>query len=286
MSSRRPKLGDMIVTEASIEQKAAAKLAESGLAYISPTVTNPSLEREKEISGENEPQSGSSYVLYEAMVDGKARYYPAATTTPRAGKFYGIRTVEDNNRSRIFISHKDYNESFPFSEGPILTKYGIGTGKTCNITLKLVDVMIDVNREQILGVYLVVMTPSFAQIDVDAVRLVRELEQKDISRIKEETLTHEALMLKFQLEEALKQSETYRRALFDRDTNITKLAEDFAAPIIERTISALTSAGDMFDEYYRQKSGSIYLLKKHWKKLVAVAGIIIGGLLLYLFGPW
>lgn len=282
MSSRRPKIGDVLVKDTTIEQKAEARLLESNLSVM----LAPPTDIEKVIADEKRSHVDSSYVLYEAMIDGKAKYYPASTVTPKAGKFFAIRTVEDNNNSRILLSHKDYNESFPFSEGQILTKYGIGNGKTCNITLKLVDVMVDVSREKILGVYLVVMTPSFAQMDVDAVRLIKELEQQDISRVKEEILIHEALMLKFQLQEAMKQSETYRQALFDRDTNIVKLAEDFAAPIIERTISALTSTDNMFDEYYRQKGGISYWFKKNWKKLAAVIGLVIGGIFLYLYGPW
>jgi hypothetical protein len=278
MASRRPGadiLGASGVMDTSIESRAAATLIEKGLLQTTPLTVQEALDL---------PMSGSSYVMYEAIVDGKARYYPATTATPRSGKFYGIRTFEDNERTRVLISHKDYNESFPFSEGAVLTKYGIDTGKTCNITLKLVDVMIDVGSEKVIGVYLVIMTPSFAQIDVDAVRLVRELEQQDISRIKEETLTHEALMLKFQLHEAMKQAETYRQALFDRDVNIVKLAEDFAAPIIETTISALSAAKDMFEEYYKTKSGN-WLLEN--KKLVL--GFVIfaaAAALIYLFGPW
>ena len=176
MASRRPEIGVVgasVVTDVTLESKAAAMAVERGV-IIPPIPT---------ADGEI-PRTGSSYVMYESIVDGKARYYPATTATPRSGKCYGIRTFEDDDRSRILISHKDYNESFPFSEGAVLTKYGIDTGKTCNITTKLVDVMIDVSSEKVIGIYLVIMTPSFAQIDVDAVRLVIQLEQHDISMIK------------------------------------------------------------------------------------------------------
>jgi len=278
MASRRPgtdSVGHLSASSVSIESKAAAILIEKGI------MTTPPLLQDDD---EDISTSGSAYVMYEAIVDGKARYYPATTATPRAGKFYGIRTFEDDDRSRILISHKDWNESFPFSDGAVLTKYGIDSGKTCNITTKLVDVMLDVSTEKVIGIYLVIMTPSFAQIDVDAVRLVRELEQKDISRIKEETLTHEALMLKFQLHEAMKQAETYRQALFDRDTNIVKLAEDFAAPIIETTIAALSAAKDMFEEYYKSKGGNWLLENK--KLVIGFAIFAVAATLLYLFGPW
>ena len=162
MANRRPTI-DSIETplDISVETKAAAAMIEKG--FISPL--------EDEI-----PKAGSSYVVYEAIVDGKARYYPATTTVPRAGKFYGIRTYEDEGRSRILISHKDYNESFPFSDGPVITPYGLDNGKTCTVTIKLVDVMVDVSAERVIGVFLVVMTPSFAQIDVNAVRLIEKLE--------------------------------------------------------------------------------------------------------------
>jgi hypothetical protein len=278
MASRRPRadsVGHMSIADVAIETKAAAAAIESGLTAPPPTQVD---------EDEDMSIAGSAYVMYEAIVDGKARYYSATTATPRAGKFYGIRTFEDDDRSRILISHKDWNESFPFSDGAVLTKYGIDTGKTCNITTKLVDVMLDVSTEKIIGIYLVIMTPSFAQIDVDAVRLVKELEQKDISRIKEETLTHEALMLKFQLKEAMKQAETYRQALFDRDTNIVKLAEDFAAPIIETTISALSAAKDMFEEYYKSKDGNWF--RENWKLVLGGSIFIVAAALLYLFGPW
>ena len=276
MASRRPGISVVDaspVMDVALETRAATTMIEKGI------LLPPELLEDAGI-----PKTGSSYVVYEAIVDGKARYYPATTATPRSGKFYGIRTFEDDDRSRILISHKDYNESFPFSEGAVLTKYGIDTGKTCNITTKLVDVMLDVSTERVIGIYLVIMTPSFAQIDVDAVRLVKELEQHDISRIKEETLTHEALMLKFQLHEAIKQAETYRQALFDRDTNIVKLAEDFAAPIIETTISALSAAKDMFEEYYKTKNGNWFM--QNWKLVIAISVFTAAAALLYLLGPW
>jgi len=261
--------------EPSPSKVAEVKVIESGLVPVvsTPTVLPTSAEG---VSGER--------MLYEAIVDGKSRYYPATLATPRKGKFYGIRTFEDDDRSRILISQKDYNESFPFSDGPVLTKYGIGQGKTCNITLKLVDVILDVTVERVIGVYLVVMTPSFAVVNVDAVKLVRELEQKDIAIVKEAVLTHEALMLKFQLEEAMKQAETYRQALFDRDTNIVKLAEDFAAPIIETTLSSLAATRDMFDEYFKQKEDKYSWITKNWKYLFGafVAGLI---LLMWFLGP-
>ena len=261
--------------EPSPEKIAESRVIESGLVPVVPTPTQIPVLTEDTVEGR---------VLYEAIVDGKSRYYPATTATPRKGKFYGIRTFEDDDRSRILISQKDYNESFPFSDGPVLTKYGIGQGKTCNITLKLVDVILDVTVERVIGVYLVVMTPSFAIVNVDAVKLVRELEQKDIGIVKEAILTHEALMLKFQLQEAMKQAETYRQALFDRDTNIVKLAEDFAAPIIETTLSSLAATRDMFDEYFKQKEDQFAWFRKNWKYLFGafVAGVIV---LMWFLGP-
>jgi hypothetical protein len=255
-----------------VEVKAAEALVEAGIVGISvPDVAIDEVDK---------------YVLYEAKVGGKSRHYPATTATPKKGKFYAIRTFEDDDRSRILISQKDYNESFPFSDGPVLTKYGIDTGKTCNVTLKLVDVMLDVAAERVIGVYMVIMTPSFAQIDVDAMKLIKELESHDVAQVKEEVLIHEALMLKFQLEEAMKQAETYRQALFDRDTNIVKLAEDFAAPIIETTIAALSATKDMFEEYYKSQQGNFGWFFENWKMIIGFSVFTILGLLLYFFGPW
>jgi hypothetical protein len=257
-----------------VEAKAAQKLMDTGVVGLSVPPSEDAIEEMEK------------YVLYEAKVGGKSRHYPATTATPRKGKFYGIRTIEDDDRSRILISQKDYNESFPFSDGPVLTKYGIDTGKTCNVTLKLVDVMLDVAAERVIGVYLVVMTPSYAQIDVDAIKLVSELEAQDIAIVKEEVLTHEALMLKFQLEEAMKQAETYRRALFDRDTNIVKLAEDFAAPIIETTIAALSATKDMFEEYYKSQRGRFGWFQDNWKLILGIIAFASMSILLYFYGPW
>ncbi len=192
-------------------------------------------------------------VVYEAVIDGKVRRYPTTTITPKRGKFFVMRTYETNGMSRILVSPKDWNESFPFSIGPVLTKYGLADGQTCNITLKLVDVMVDISSEDIIGVYLVIMTPSFAQIDVDARKLVKTVTNANVLKVKEEIMIHEALNLKFQLDEAMQRAETYRQALFDRETNIVKLAEDFAAPIIETTLAALAATKDMFDQYYRQQ---------------------------------
>ena len=256
-----------------VEAKAAQALVDGGMVALS-------------VPEVSEIEEMGKYALYEAKVGGKSRHYPATTATPKKGKFYAIRTFEDEERSRILISQKDYNESFPFSDGPVLTKYGIDTGKTCNVTLKLVDVMLDVAAERVIGVYMVIMTPSFAQIDVDAIKLIKELESTDVAVVKEEVLIHEALMLKFQLEEAMKQAETYRQALFDRDTNIVKLAEDFAAPIIETTIAALSATKDMFEEYYKSQQGPFGWITDNWQTIVGVGAMITMALLLYFFGPW
>lgn len=283
--TRRPSIKDIGLPakfDVDIEQAAAAKLMESGL------VTVEGVPRTVIKGGEDDEEDiayiSSDYVLYESIIDGKSRYFPATTATPKGGKFYGIKTYEDNDRSRILLSHKDFSESFPFSEGPVLTKYGVDMGKTCNVTLKLVDVLLDIATERVIGVYLVIMTPSFAQIDVDAVRLIREVEVKDIARVKEAVLVHEALMLKFQLKEAVERAETYRQALFNRETDIVKLAEDFAAPIIENTLAALSAAKNMFEEYYRHKNDNVF--KKYWKHILGAALLTAIGLLVYFFGPW
>lgn len=220
-------------------------------------------------------------VVYEATVDGKVRQYPTTTITPKRGKFFVMRTYETNGTSRILISPKDWNESFPFSIGPVLTKYGLSDGQTCNITLKLIDVMLDISSEEIIGVYLVVMTPSFAKIDVDARRLVRSVTEADVLRAKEEVMVHEALNLKFQLDEALQRAETYRQALFNRETDIVKLAEDFASPIIETTLAALAATKDMFDQYYKDKESWV----EQYKWYIASAAVAIIFLVAYfIFG--
>ena len=255
-----------------IAEKAEATIIEKGLP--SPVISKEILEK-----------NSVKMVVYEAKIDGKTKYFPATTVIPRYGKYYGIRTFEDDNRTRILMSQKDYNESFPFSDGPVMTKFGLDTGKTCNITIKLVDVLLDVTSERIIGVYFVLMTPSFAKIDVDAIRLVKELESKDVMGMKEEILTHEALMLKFQLEEAMKQAETYRKALFERADNITKLAEDFAAPIIETTLSSLSATRDMFDKYWESKE-EYNFWKENWKMIIGLGLFCILGLALYFLGPW
>ena len=217
-------------------------------------------------------------VVYEAMIDGKMRRYPTTTITPKRGRFFVMRTYESDGRSRILVSPKDWNESFPFSVGPVLTKYGLADGQTCNITLKLIDVMVDITSEEVIGVYLVVMTPSFAQIDVDAKKLIKTVTDYDVHRAKEEVMTHEALNLKYQLDEAMQRAETYRQALFDRETNIVKLAEDFAAPIIETTLGALAPTKDMFDQYYGQ-DGSFW---EKWKVYIIIMILAVGALAAYL----
>jgi len=217
-------------------------------------------------------------IVYEANIDGKVRRYPTTTITPRRGKFFVMRTYESDGRSRIIVSPKDWNESFPFSVGPVLTKYGLADGQTCNITLKLIDVMVDITSEEVIGVYLVVMTPSFAQMDVDARKLIKTVTDYDVMRAKEEIMTHEALNLKYQLDEAMQRAETYRQALFDRQTNIVKLAEDFAAPIIETTLGALAATKDMFDQYYGNESS----FWEQWKVYVIIMILAIGALAVYL----
>lgn len=270
----RPKVKKTIMTEVPIDTAVKAKMAEAGVALPVPVgVSEDSIEEERK---------RLDMVVYEAVIDGKAKQYPVTTITPRKGKFYVIRTYESKGRSRIIVSPKDWNESFPFSKGPVLTKYGITEGHTCNITMKLIDVMIDVVSEEVIGVYLIIMTPNFAQIDVDAKKLLQTVTDYDVLKAKEEIITHEALNLKFQLDEAMQRAETYRQALFDRETNIVKLAEDFAAPIIETTLAALAATKDMFDQYYKDRAP--FLEKYKWYILTLI--IIAAATILYFFGPW
>jgi hypothetical protein len=256
-----------------IDDKEKSK-ATISTAVIKAPVLEPVVTEDDE---EYQPEKWSN-IVYEATIDGKTRRFPTTTITPRRGKFFVMRTYEADGRTRILVSPKDWNESFPFSTGPVLTKYGLTDGNTCNISLKLIDVMIDIASEEFIGVYLVVMTPSFAQIDVDVKKLIRTVTDYDVLRAKEEVMTHEALNMKYQLEEAMERAETYRQALFDRETNIVKLAEDFAAPIIETTLGALAATKDMFEQYYGQE-------ESNWSKnkaYVIIMIIAIGLLGLYL----
>lgn len=266
----RPKKSDITIIppekEPSIEAKAKAAVLESGL-----TVLSPDKHRDE-------------VVVYEAVIDGRSRMYAATTSVPIAGKFFVMQTFEDEDRTRILISHRDFNESFPFSEGVVLTKYGPSKGITCNVTLKLVDVVVDVVSERVIGVYHVLMTPTFAQRGVDVEKLVDKLSKQDMLQIKEEILVHEALMLKFQLEESVKQSETYRQTLFERQSNIRELAEDFAAPIIEVTLSALRATEEMFDKWFAKDESSILkFLKSNWKIIAIIFAILMIGYV-YFYG--
>lgn len=264
----RPKKSDIEIvgSEPPVEKLAEARLLDSGLTSVLPTE-----EHREEL------------VVYEAVIDGRSRMYAATTSVPIAGKFFVMQTVEDDDRTRILISHRDFNESFPFSEGGVLTKFGMSNGTTCNVTLKLVDVVVDVVSERVIGVYHVLMTPAFAQRGVDVEKLVDKLTKQDMFQIKEEILVHEALMLKFQLEEAVKQSETYRQTLFERQGNVRELAEDFAAPIIEVTLSALRATEEMFDKWFAEDKQTFgKFLRTYWKLIVLIFGIIgIGYLFFY-----
>jgi hypothetical protein len=215
-------------------------------------------------------------IVYEAVIDGKAKYYPVTISTPRKGRFFVMRTYESDGGSRILVSPRDWNESFPFSKGPVLTKYGFANGTTCNVTLKLIDVMIDTASEDVVGVYLVIMTPRFAQMDVDAKKLIKTATEEDVLRVKEEILTHDALTYKFQLTESEKRAETYRSALVGRDMDITKIAEDFAAPIIETTLGALSATEKMFERW--QKSNEPWWIR--YRKPIII--IMVAGLLLFI----
>lgn len=260
----RPKGEKIVDVSVPVETLAEAKVLE----VLPPVVVSEEVAKEIQ----KESTLGWENVVYEAIVDGKVRRYPTTTITPKRGKFFVMRTYETNGSSRILVSPQDWNESFPFSIGPVLTKYGLSDGQTCNITLKLIDVMLDVSSEEIIGVYLVVMTPSFAKIDVDARKLLKTVTEVDVLRAKEEVMVHEALNFKFQLEEALQRAETYRQALFNRETDIVKLAEDFASPIIETTLAALAATKDMFDQYYKDKE--TWMEQYKWYILAAAGAVL------------
>lgn len=249
--------------DTTIEEEAEKKLVESPL---SASVVDSSVKEEvvKELDS----------MVYEAVVDGERKRYPVTTGVPTAGRFFVFRTYELDGDSRIIISPRDWDASFGFSEGPILTKYGFGTGNTCNITLKLVDVMIDVATEDIVGVYLLLMSPRFAQITVNPRKITEEFTDDIKNDIKERVLTNEALMLKFQLDEAIKRAETYREAMMNANHNIVEMAEAFAAPVVEAAIAALDAPENMFDRYGRTRPW--YEKYEEQLKMVILAVFLLG----------
>jgi len=249
------------MTIAPIETVALAKAAEAEKKLLPSTFIE-----------EPKKRSITERVMYEANVEGTVRSYPVAVSTPRAGRFFVMKTYEEDGRSRIIISPKDWNETFTFSEGMVITKYGLAKGSTCNVTLKLIDVLVDVDSERVIGVYIAMMSPNFSRLDVDVHKLLAESTQSDIGQIKEEVLVHEGLMLKFQLDEAIRRGETYRQALVGRNINVVKLGEDFAAPIVEITLGALDATKRMFEQYY----GSTEPWYVRHKKALLIFGVGLG----------
>ena len=126
-------------------------------------------------------------------VDDLETDYKSEPSLPRIGKFYVIKIREPDNRSRILISHMDFNDSFPLTTRRIMTPLGLANGLACPVVMRFVDVITDPETEEPIGVYHVISTPSMVRTGVDPRRVAESLTKGEVDEQLSEYTRHKAL---------------------------------------------------------------------------------------------
>ena len=174
--------------------------------------------------------------------------YKAEPSLPRLGKFYVIKIREPDNRSRILISHMDFNDSFPLTTRKIITTFGVADGLACPVVMRFVDVITDPETEEPIGVYHVISTPSMVRTGVDPRKIASSLSKEDIDDDMAEYTRHKALSYKMQRDLWRKDAETYKENYKDLAEKRMEISEELAATAIEMLVNAIMASKEMFDE--------------------------------------
>ena len=119
--------------------------------------------------------------------------YKSEPSLPRLGKFYVIKIREPDNRSRILISHMDFNDSFPLTTRKIMTPLGLANGLACPVVMRFVDVITDPETEEPIGVYHVISTHSMVRTGVDPRKIASSLSKGEVDEQLSEYTRHKAL---------------------------------------------------------------------------------------------
>jgi hypothetical protein len=195
--------------------------------------------------------------------------YKSEPSLPRIGKFYVIKIREPDNRSRILISHMDFNDSFPLTTRQIMTPLGAANGLACPVVMRFVDVITDPESEEPIGVYHVISTPSMVRTGVDPRQIAKSLGKSDVDEQMAEYTGHKALSYKMQRDLWRRDAETYKEQYKELSDKRMEISQEIAATAIEMLVNAIMASKEMFDEI--RKKNMPWWQRYQTEMLIAVA---------------
>lgn len=197
--------------------------------------------------------------------------YKSEPSLPKIGKFYVMKIREPDNKSRILISHIDFNDSFPLTTRKIITTFGAADGLACPIVMRFVDVITDPESEEPIGIYHVISTPSMVRTGVDPRKIASSLSKPDIDNQMSEYTRHRALSYKMQRDLWRKDAETYKEQYKDLAEKRMEISEELAATAIEMLVNAIMASKEMFDEI-RKKNMPWY--QRYQMEILAIGAVL------------
>jgi len=201
--------------------------------------------------------------------------YKSTAVLPKVGKFYVIKIREPNNRSRILISHLDFNDSFPLASRQVVSKYGITDGLSCPVVMRFIDIITDPETEEPIGIYHVISTPTMVRTGIDPRKMAQALTLQDVEEQVDEINKHKALSYKMQRDLWKRRAEVYEESYKDLSEKRMEISEELAATAIEMLVNAIMASKEIFDEI-RKKNMPWY--KQYQMELL----LLIGGIALFL----
>jgi hypothetical protein len=197
--------------------------------------------------------------------------YKSEPSLPKLGKFYVIKLREPDNKSRILISHMDFNDSFPLTTRKIVTTFGFADGLACPIVMRFVDVITDPETEEPIGVYHVISTPSMVRTGVDPRKIAVSLSKPEIDDQMTEYSRHKALSYKMQRDLWRKDAETYKEQYQELAEKRMEISEEIAATAIEMLVNAIMASKEMFDEI--RKKNMPWYQRYQWEILIGLGAL-------------
>jgi hypothetical protein len=198
-------------------------------------------------------------------------YYKATATLPKVGNFYVMKIIESNQRSRILISHLDFNDSFPLSTRKVVTKYGIADGLSCPVVMRFIDIITDPETEEPIGIYHVISTPTMVRTGIDPRKIAAALTLQSVEEQMDEYNKHKALSYKMQRDLWRKRAEIYEESYKELAEKRMEISEELAATAIEMLVNAIMASKEIFDEI-RKKNMPWY--KRYMTELLLLIGAI------------
>ena len=199
--------------------------------------------------------------------------FKATSVLPKVGKFYVMKVNEPKNKSRILISHLDFNDSFPLSSRQVVTKYGVIDGLSCPVVMRFIDIITDPETEEPIGIYHVISTPTMVRTGIDPRKMAQALTLEDVEEEVDEINKHKALSYKMQRDLWRRRAEVYEESYKELSEKRMEISEELAATAIEMLVNAIMASKEIFDEI-RKKNMPWYNRYK-MEILLAIGGIFL-----------